>query len=103
LLHLARTLANLLEGSAVLLTRGAEGMSLFWQGVLLHIPSVAREVFDVTGAGDTVAGALALALAGGASMDQVAHLANRAAGIVVGKVGTAQATRDELRASLRKS
>jgi len=98
LLDLAHALLDLLGGSAVLLTRGAEGMSLFEKGAQpLHIPSVARDVFDVTGAGDTVAGTLALALAAGANLQQAAHLANRAAGIVVGKVGTAQATPGEMR------
>jgi D-beta-D-heptose 7-phosphate kinase/D-beta-D-heptose 1-phosphate adenosyltransferase len=61
---------------------------------------VARAVFDVTGAGDTVVSTLALALAAGAPVDQAAHLANRAAGIVVGKVGTAAVTADELRTRL---
>jgi D-beta-D-heptose 7-phosphate kinase/D-beta-D-heptose 1-phosphate adenosyltransferase len=70
---------------------------LFQRGAApLHIPSVAREVFDVTGAGDTVAGTLALALAAGATLEHAAYLANRAAGVVVAKVGTAQATRAEL-------
>jgi len=57
---------------------------------------MARDVFDVTGAGDTVAGTLALALATGAALEPAARLANRAAGIVVGKVGTAQVTPEEL-------
>jgi D-glycero-beta-D-manno-heptose-7-phosphate kinase len=92
-----RHLLNLLEGSAVLLTRGAEGMSLFERGVApVHIPSMAQQVYDVTGAGDTVAGTLALALAAGATLPEGATLANRAAGIVVAKVGTAQATCAEL-------
>jgi D-beta-D-heptose 7-phosphate kinase/D-beta-D-heptose 1-phosphate adenosyltransferase len=90
--------------SAVLLTRGAEGMTLFEPGVPpLHIPSAAREVFDVTGAGDTAAGTLALALAAGASLAAAAQLANHAAGIVVGKVGTAQATAAELRSAVNKA
>ncbi len=97
LLDMARSLLAMFEGSALLLTRGAEGMSLFETDARpLHIPSVAREVFDVTGAGDTVAGTLALALAAGASLDEAAELANRAAGVVVAKVGTAQATPEEL-------
>src|SRR5262249_29092958 len=74
-----------------------EGMSLFVRGAPpLHIPPLAREVFDVTGAGDTVVSTLALALAAGANLEQAARLANRAAAIVVAKVGTAQATLDEL-------
>jgi D-beta-D-heptose 7-phosphate kinase/D-beta-D-heptose 1-phosphate adenosyltransferase len=94
---LARRLLDVLDGSALLLTQGAEGMSLFERDKPpLHIPSLARDVFDVTGAGDTVAGTLTLALAAGAPLVQAAHLANRAAGIVVAKVGTAQATREEL-------
>jgi rfaE bifunctional protein kinase chain/domain len=98
--ELSRHLLALLEGSALLLTCGADGMSLFEPGAgPVHIPSMARDVFDVTGAGDTVAGTLALALAAGASLELAAHLANRAAGIVVAKVGTAQANADELLAS----
>jgi D-beta-D-heptose 7-phosphate kinase/D-beta-D-heptose 1-phosphate adenosyltransferase len=61
-----------------------------------HIPTVARQVFDVTGAGDTVVAALALALAAGASMRQAAILANQAAGIVVGMVGTGTVTAAQL-------
>ncbi len=61
-----------------------------------HIPTVAQEVFDVSGAGDTVIAAFTLALACGASKLEAAHLANFAAGIVVSKVGTAAATKDEL-------
>jgi D-beta-D-heptose 7-phosphate kinase/D-beta-D-heptose 1-phosphate adenosyltransferase len=90
-------LIDVLEGSAVLITRGPEGMSLFRSdGPEVHIPSTAQAVYDVTGAGDTVAGTLALALAAGATLEQAARLANRAAGIVVGKVGTAQVTPEEL-------
>ena len=61
-----------------------------------HLPTFAREVFDVTGAGDTVIATLALAHAAGATMQECAMLANHAAGIVVGKVGTATASRSEL-------
>jgi D-beta-D-heptose 7-phosphate kinase/D-beta-D-heptose 1-phosphate adenosyltransferase len=107
LLNLAQAVLNLLNAgndqsgglrpTALLLTRGPEGMCLFEPGAApLHIASMARDVFDVTGAGDTVAGTLALALAAGASLAEASQLANRAAGIVVGKVGTAQATRAEL-------
>ena len=65
-----------------------------------HIPTVAREVFDVTGAGDTVVAVSTLALAAGASMLDAARIANCAAGIVVGKVGTVSVTAEELRESL---
>jgi D-beta-D-heptose 7-phosphate kinase/D-beta-D-heptose 1-phosphate adenosyltransferase len=90
-------LLELLPGSAILMTRGQLGMSLFRQGSPeVHIASIARNVYDVTGAGDTVAGTLALALAAGADLEMAAHLANRAAGVVVGKLGTAQVLADEL-------
>lgn len=85
---------------AVLITRGEAGMSLFEKdGRAKHteFPTQAREVFDVTGAGDTVIGILALCLAAGASFREAAYLANHAAGIVVGKVGTATVTREELK------
>jgi D-beta-D-heptose 7-phosphate kinase/D-beta-D-heptose 1-phosphate adenosyltransferase len=62
----------------------------------VEVNTAAREVFDVTGAGDTVIATLALALAAGASMTEAALLANQTAGIVVGKLGTATATKDEL-------
>ena len=80
----------------VLITRGEEGMSLFSTTGSTHLPTFARQVFDVTGAGDTVIATLAAAYAGGASMEESAILANHAAGIVVGKVGTATVSRSEL-------
>lgn len=86
---------------AVLITRGEEGMSLFQRPHRVrHIPTRAQEVFDVTGAGDTVVSVLALAVAAGASLGQAAELANEAAGIVVGKLGTATASPAELKAAL---
>jgi D-glycero-beta-D-manno-heptose-7-phosphate kinase len=87
----------------VLITRGEEGMSLL-DGDLLHdFPAVAREVFDVTGAGDTVIAVFALALAAGATSEEAAFLSNHAAGVVVGKLGTATLTRDELRGALNST
>ena len=81
----------------VLVTRGEEGMTLFTGGgEVTHIPTTAREVYDVTGAGDTVIATLALALAAGAAMAEGAMLANHAAGVVVGKLGTAVVSREEL-------
>lgn len=86
---------------AVLITKGEEGMSLFEDGGgITHIPTVAREVFDVTGAGDTVIGVFALCIAAGATFKEAAVLANHAAGIVVGKVGTAAVSQEELRKML---
>lgn len=81
---------------ALLITRGEHGMSLFEEDSEIHIPTVAKEVYDVSGAGDTVVGVMALALATGASFKEAAVLANFAAGIVVGKVGTATVSPGEL-------
>ncbi len=85
---------------SLLVTRGEEGMTLFEGQEHVHIPTVAREVFDVTGAGDTVIGCLTLAVTAGASVGEAAVLANHAAGVAVGKVGTAAATVEELLASI---
>jgi len=91
-----------LEARAVLITRGEEGISLFEKGekVSRHIPAEAREVFDVTGAGDTVIATFTLALAAGMSLFDATRTANLAAGIVVGKLGTSTVTREELREAL---
>ncbi len=84
--------------SSVLITRGQHGMALFEQQQLpIEIPAQAREVYDVTGAGDTVAGTLALALACGCSLTLACQLASTAAAIVVGKVGTATCNMEELK------
>ncbi len=85
-------------GANVLITWGEHGMWLYDAAADsdLHIPATAREVADVTGAGDTVVATLALALAEGAALADAARLANRAAGVVVGKFGAATATRVEL-------
>ena len=91
-----RMLLQKFECEYALITRGEEGMSLFNRSGSQHLPTFAREVFDVTGAGDTVIATLALARAGGATMEESAILANHAAGIVVGKVGTATVSRSEL-------
>jgi D-beta-D-heptose 7-phosphate kinase/D-beta-D-heptose 1-phosphate adenosyltransferase len=92
-----------LQVRAVLITRGEQGMSLFEaEKAVVHIPTVAREVYDVTGAGDTVMGALSLALAARADMREAAIIANYAAGVVVGKRGTATVTRGELERALRE-
>ncbi len=87
--------------AAVLVTRGAEGVSLVPRnGDVLHIPARAREVFDVAGAGDTVIATLAAALGAGLELPAAARLANAAAGVVVGKAGTAVVRPDELVAAL---
>lgn len=86
---------------ALLVTRSEEGMSLFLERGAVHEKAQAREVFDVSGAGDTVIATLAAMLAQGAEWERAIHVANVAAGIVVGKLGTAVVTRDELDAALR--
>jgi D-beta-D-heptose 7-phosphate kinase/D-beta-D-heptose 1-phosphate adenosyltransferase len=96
-LHAAKVIREKLGCDAVLITRGDRGMMLLeGNDRAVFVETAAREVYDVTGAGDTVIAALAGALAAGATMLEAATLANHAAGIVVGKVGTATATADEL-------
>lgn len=85
-----------LDLEALLLTRSEEGMSLFTETGVSHVKAQAREVFDVSGAGDTVIATLAVALAAGWPLERAMALANRAGGIVVGKLGTATVTSEEL-------
>jgi rfaE bifunctional protein kinase chain/domain len=86
------------QAEAILVTRGEQGMTLLQRhGGVRHFPTVARQVFDVTGAGDTVVAVCALSLAAGGQLDEAAFLANHAAGVVVGKVGTATVAPAELR------
>ena len=97
-LHVAgRKLLSLLGCPHLLITRGESGMLLLSaEGGALEVPTVAREVFDVSGAGDTVAATLGLALASGAAIEEAVVLANLAAGVVVGKLGTAALSPQEL-------
>lgn len=99
LLLRAQNLRRELRLDALLLTRSEEGMSLFDPDGALHVPAQAREVFDVTGAGDTVIAALAAFVAGGLGLRDAVPLANRAAGIVTAKFGTATVSYEELFAS----
>ena len=87
--------------NGLLVTRSEEGMSLFHAGGALHERAVAREVFDVSGAGDTVIATLAVMLAGGAGWEEAVHVANVAAGLVVGRFGTAVVGRGELAEALK--
>lgn len=97
LIRAAQTIQDRLKVDALLITRGEAGMALFEKGQPpFLIPTVAKEVFDVTGAGDTVIASLALARAAGLSLQEAAIVANQAAGIVVGKLGTATASREEI-------
>jgi len=100
LLKAAELIQQRLSCDAVLITRGDKGMMLLEnKNRPAYVKTAAREVYDVTGAGDTVIAALAAGLASGATMIEAAMFANQAAGIVVGKVGTATASADELRAA----
>ncbi len=96
----AEKLRDDLSLDALLVTRSEEGMSLFTASEVLHEPTRAREVFDVSGAGDTVIATIALMLAAGSDMAAAVRIANRAASVVVGKLGTATLTRTELEAAI---
>jgi len=98
----ARRLRAKLGLEALLVTRGDEGMSLFSKGKPLHVKAEAREVYDVSGAGDTVIATLATMLAAGVRMEQAVRLANRAGALSVAKLGTAVVTRRELFADRTK-
>lgn len=92
----AQQLRTELKLDALLLTRSEEGMTLYTADGLFHMPADAREVFDVSGAGDTVIATMAAMLGAGADWNEAVQTANRAGGIVVGKLGTATVTREEL-------
>ncbi len=93
---------DLLEVDSLLITRGEQGMSLFRSDrTYRHFPTVARHVYDVTGAGDTVICSFTLALCAGATMDEAAQIANHAAGVVIANVGTASVTPEELMSSFQ--
>lgn len=92
----AQAMRSRLNLEALLLTRSEEGMTLYTAQEVTHVPAMAREVYDVSGAGDTVIATMAVMLAEGKSMSEAVLIANRAGGIVVGKLGTATTSREEL-------
>jgi rfaE bifunctional protein kinase chain/domain len=92
----AQQLRESLQLQAILVTRSEEGMSLFTAEGDLHVKAQAREVFDVTGAGDTVIATLATMVAAGLDLKDAVPIANKAGGIVVGKFGTATVSYEEL-------
>jgi D-glycero-beta-D-manno-heptose-7-phosphate kinase len=96
----AQALRRELGAQALLVTLSEDGMNLYQESGMVHEAANAREVFDVSGAGDTVIAAVAAMLGIGAALPDAVHVANCAAGIVVGKLGTAVAHRDELQAAL---
>ncbi len=96
LTHKVQALRQSLNLDAFLLTRSEEGMTLFTANEVMHVPAMAREVYDVSGAGDTVIATVAAMLAEGKNLSDAVMIANTAGGIVVGKLGTATVTREEL-------
>ncbi|MCP4482677.1 MAG: D-glycero-beta-D-manno-heptose-7-phosphate kinase [bacterium] len=100
---LGKDIKNTLKAKSILITRGEAGMSLFENTEISHIPTVAQEVYDVTGAGDTVISTLAVCLGNGLSIKDSAYISNIAAGIVVGKLGTATVTLAEIMDYLKEN
>ena len=96
----AQYLREVLELDALLVTRSEEGMSLYCEGIIHHQETRAQEVYDVSGAGDTVIATMGLCLAAGYDLPQAMHTANAAAGVVVAKLGTAVCSFDELKQAL---
>jgi len=94
--QISRKLHRKLALQQLLITRSERGMTLFDGDTMHHIPTAARDIYDVTGAGDTVIAAFTDAICRGSTPLKAAHIANRAAGVVVGKVGTATASREEI-------
>jgi D-beta-D-heptose 7-phosphate kinase/D-beta-D-heptose 1-phosphate adenosyltransferase len=97
LVEAARRLSESAEGALLLITRGADGMTLFASDGVVDIPTDAKEVYDVTGAGDTVAAVLGVALGSSVPVQDAVRIANAAAGITVAKLGTSTVTLGELR------
>jgi len=89
--------------SDVLITQGSQGMTLFCGDKITHFPTQAKEVFDIAGAGDTVVAGLALCMASGANMEDASFISNLAAGIVVGKLGVATVSKEELISALNSA
>lgn len=103
MVELGRKILKTLGSESVLITRGEKGMTLFEKGGrITHIPTRAKEVYDVTGAGDTVIATFTLALAAGSRFAEAAEISNFAAGIVVGKLGTATTTPGELEKAIKE-
>ena len=103
IIEAGRMIMEKLDCRSLVITRGDQGMTLFTgDGKWVHIPAVGREVYDVTGAGDTVIATIALGLASGLDLEDCARLSNVAAGVVVNEVGTVPITLDQMRARLRE-
>lgn len=94
--EIGKEIRKKIELENLLMTRSEEGVSLYEEDKVTNIPTFAKEVFDVTGAGDTVISVYTLAKAAGATWEEAAKIANTAAGVVVGKIGTSTVTVDEI-------
>lgn len=94
--EIGKEIREKIELENLLMTRSEEGVSLYEEDKVTNIPTFAKEVFDVTGAGDTVISVYTLAKAAGATWEEAAKIANTAAGVVVGKIGTSTVTVDEI-------
>ena len=101
ILELGQTLRDRIKADNIVITRGKDGMTLVSATEAIHMPTFAKQVFDVTGAGDTVIAALALASVAGFTLSEACVLGNVAAGVVVGKVGSVPCTREELLAYIQ--
>ena len=97
-----KKLLQRLKCKAVLITLGEKGMCLFEKGKVINIPTLAQDVFDVSGAGDTVIATFSLAICAGATMEEAAYVSNYAAGIVVGKMGISTVTQEEIKCQISK-
>jgi rfaE bifunctional protein kinase chain/domain len=95
-------LANIFKDNIIVLTTGKGGLSIFSEGMFTHLPALARDVYDVTGAGDVVTSSLSIALAAGFDVETACEISTIAASIKVGKIGTYSLTRDELTNEIKK-
>lgn len=99
---MCHALAKIFKENIIVLTTGKGGLSIFSEGILTHIPALARDVYDVTGAGDVVTSALSMGLAAGYDIETACEISTIAASIKVGKIGTYSLTRDELTDEINK-
>jgi len=100
-MHVGKALQKMTGAKQVVLTQGSQGMTIFSQNSVNHVPTYARKVFDVTGAGDTVIAAIALGVASGLDLTEACMIANFAAGVVVAKIGCVPCHVDELITSIK--
>jgi D-beta-D-heptose 7-phosphate kinase/D-beta-D-heptose 1-phosphate adenosyltransferase len=100
--NICRALATIFKDNTIVLTTGKSGLSILSEGIFTHVPALARDVFDVTGAGDVVTSVLSIALATGFDFETACEISTIAASIKVGKIGTYSLTREELTNEINK-